>query len=158
MFYKNQIRNIFNGFLILLISSLLSGCAGSYRLSESSLMIEMEKTPCYGYCPVYTIKIGKNGKGLYEGIENTDNVGVFRFKLSKDELAGLIQSFENIHFFELEDRYYKLMSDLPTTWVTYQASGKKKKIMDYYGAPQELRDLEKEIESLVLSRKLKEVK
>ena len=137
---------------------MLEACAGSYHLSESALMLEMKKTPCYGFCPVYTIKIDTNGKGWYEGIENTEYIGVFRFKLAEEELAGLIQSFGNIHFFELEDRYYKLMSDLPTTWVTYRAHGKEKKIMDYYGAPKELKDLEKEIESLVMSRKLKKVK
>ena len=36
--------------------------------------------------------------------------------------------------------------------------GREKKIMDYYGAPKELRDLEKQIANLVLSKKMKRVR
>ena len=158
MFCETRFSIIFNGFLIILITSFFAACAGSYLIAEPDLLTEMKKTPCYGQCPVYTIKISKNGKGLFEGTKNVDNIGTYRFRLSGKEIDELIRSFEKIRFFELEDRYHKFVSDLPTTWLTYRADGKHKKIMDYYGAPQELKNLEMEIEILVLSKKLKKVK
>ena len=137
---------------------MLHTCTGSRLISETDIMIEMKKTPCFGHCPVYTITIGNNGKGLFEGSENVENIGTYRFRLSGVEIEELIISFEKARFFELEDKYYKLMSDLPTTWLTYRANGKQKEIMDYYGAPEELKALENEIETLVLSSKMKKVK
>ena len=118
----------------------------------------MKKSPCFGTCPVYTLKIAKNGKGLFEGEKYTDFIGNYRFKLNKAEIENLHRTFSEIEFFELEDEYYEHVMDLPTTWLTYQNEGRKKKIKDYYGAPQELRELERNIESLVLSKELKAIK
>ena len=117
----------------------------------------MEKTPCYGFCPVYTLKIDQRGKGLFKGVENTDYVGLFSFRLSAGEMDDLRNSFEEAGFFGLENEYYKNVTDLPTIYVTYRNGGKEKKIMDYYGAPQELKNLERKIEALVLSRKMKRI-
>jgi hypothetical protein len=158
MLLKILPRYIFNGFLMLLVCSVLPNCAGSRLIDQQDLAIEMEKTPCYGQCPVYTIKIDKKGKGLFVGNENTGKIGTYSFRLTRAELAELAQSFAEIRFFYLEDRYYEHISDLPTTWLSYQAGGQFKKIMDYYGAPQELKDLEKQIESLVLAKKMKKIR
>jgi hypothetical protein len=95
---------------------------------------------------------------LFTGEKYTDHIGSYRFRLSRAEVEELHQTFAAIGFFDLEDEYYKHVMDLPTTWVTYQVEGRRKKIKDYYGAPKELKDLEKRIESLVLSKQLKAVK
>lgn len=158
MFCEKQSGKLFNGFLILLTASFFAACSGTRPITEADLMAEMKKTPCYGQCPVYTIKISKNGKGVFEGTKNVEKIGTYSFRLSGKEMDELVASFEKIRFFELDDRYHKLVSDLPTTWLTYQTGGKQKKIMDYYGAPKELKDLEKQIETLVLSQEMKKVK
>ena len=158
MFHNSLRPSYFNGFLIILISGLFLNCSGTYILNDVDLIIEMEKTPCFGKCPVYTIRIGKNGKGLYDGIENTQKTGTFRFSLTGEELERLEISFREIHFFELKNEYYKPVSDLPTTYLSYHRGGEHKKIMDYYGAPPELKTLENEIEFLVLSKKMKKVR
>ena len=147
-----------NAFLIVFLSALLVSCSGSSKITEDKLMIEMEKTPCYGQCPVYTIKIDENGHGFFIGIENTEHLGLFSFRLRTEELEALRSSFEAIRFFELEDRYFDYIMDLPTTYVTYRTGSREKKIMDYYGAPGELKDLEKQISTLVLSKKMKRVR
>ena len=92
MFCEIRLRNLFNGFLILLITSFFAACAGSYLIAEPDLLTEMKKTPCYGQCPVYTIKISKNGKGLFEGTKNVDNIGTYRFRLSGKEIDELIET------------------------------------------------------------------
>jgi len=153
---NSSVRSI-NGFLMVIVSAQLISCAGSARFSEDQLIIEMEKTPCYGYCPVYTLKIDQAGNGIFKGVENTDHVGLFTFRLKKEEIAGLRSAFEQAGFFELKDRYHEHVTDLPTTYLSYRFDGKEKKIMDYYGAPQELKDLEKQIETLVLLKNMKKI-
>ena len=118
----------------------------------------MEKTPCYGYCPVYKLRIDQNGHGVFNGIENTDPIGRYSFRLNSQEMAMIIALFENSGFFELEDRYYKNVTDLPTTYIEYRSGERSKKITDYYGAPEKLRDLEDQLEKIVLGQKMKEIR
>ena len=157
MYNKLSCLRGINAFLIVLVSLLIISCAGSSKFTGDKLLMEMEQTPCYGQCPVYPIQIDENGNGLFRGLENTEHLGLYTFRIPADELTRLISSFEQAGFFDLEDRYYKNVTDLPTVYLTYRKDGKEKKIMDYYGAPQELKSLEKQIESLVLSQKMKKV-
>jgi hypothetical protein len=158
MFDKLLAGKCFNAILWILVSFLLNSCSGPKTISEKDLLIELERTPCYGYCPVYTVKIDKSGKGLFEGVENVDNIGRFSFSLHPDELMEIENAFNHADFYQLKNIYYGQVSDLPTTYITYIKDGKRKKIMDYYGAPEELRNLENSIETLVLSKKMKKIR
>ena len=158
MFKLNIRGRSINVFLIFLVWTLLLSCSGSSKIAGGKVIIEMEKTACYGQCPVYTVKIDESGSGLFIGVENTKRLGLYSFQLKPDELSGLIASFEEIRFFELEDRYYDHVTDLPTTYLTYRDDNREKRIMDYYGAPKSLKDLERLIADLVLSKRMKRVR
>ncbi len=149
--------NLINGFLIYFVFLQIVSCSPPSVLPPDRVIIEMEKTPCYGRCPVYTIQIDERGKGLLEGIENTPFTGLHSFRLSRKEVEGLKAGFERIGFFGLQDRYYDHVTDLPTTYLTYRSGSRKKKIMDYFGAPEELKSLEKQIETLVFTKKMKKI-
>ena len=158
MYNKNSSNRGINAFLIVFGTLLIASCAGSSKFSKDNITIEMEKTSCYGSCPVYTLQIDRNGNGRFSGVENTEYIGLYSFRISDEEHLQLKQAFENVGFFDLKDKYYDNVTDLPTIYVTYRDDGRKKKIMDYYGAPPELKDLEKQIESLVLPGKMKKIK
>lgn len=158
MFDKLLAGKCFNAILMVLVSLLLFSCSGPKTIAEEDLLIEMKRTPCYGNCPVYTLKIDKNGKGLFEGVENVEKIGKFSFSLRHDELQELEKTFRQINFYQLKNIYEASVSDLPTTYISYHKDGRRKKIMDYYGAPEELRTLENNIETLVLSKKMKEIR
>ena len=148
----------FNAILMLLVSFSLTTCTITKTIPDEDLLIEMKRTPCYGFCPVYTLRIGKDGKGLFEGVENVEKTGKFSFSLTSEELQELEDTFRQINFYQLQNMYNADVSDLPTTYITYNKDGKRKKIMDYYGAPEELRSLENRIETLVLSKKMRKVR
>lgn len=147
-----------NGFLMVFVSIFLASCSSTSRITDEQIVIEMEKTACYGRCPVYTIKIDKQGTGLFIGVEHTEPLGLYSFRLKKSEMEELHSAFERIGFFGLEDRYYDNISDLPTTYLTYRKESREKKIMDYHGAPPELKQLESRIQELVLSKKMRKVR
>ena len=149
---------MFDKLLMILVSVLFYSCSGPRTITEENLLIELKRTPCYGSCPVYTLKIDKNGKGLFDGVENAERIGSFSFSLSQDELTELENAFLQVDFYQLKNIYDGLVSDLPTTYITYNKDGNRKKIMDYYGAPEELRTLENRIETLVLSKKMRKIK
>jgi hypothetical protein len=148
----------FNAIFMLLASFSICSCSVLKSIPDEDLLIEMKRTPCYGFCPVYTLKISNDGKGLFEGVENVEKTGNFSFSLEQEELLELENAFRLVDFYQLKDIYNVDVSDLPTTYITYNKDGKRKKIMDYYGAPEELRSLENRIETLVLSKKMKKIR
>jgi hypothetical protein len=158
MFDKLLAGKCFNDILMILVSILICSCSVPRTITDEDLLIELKRTPCYGFCPVYTVKIDKNGKGLFEGVENVEKIGRFNFSLRQDELTDLEEAFLQIDFYQLKNIYDGLVSDLPTTYITYNKDGRRKKIMDYYGAPTTLRTLENRIENLVLSKKMKKIR
>ena len=139
------------GFLSLLI---LSPACKMHPVSSNSFdnsVIIMEKTECYGYCPVYTIRIDGKGNVVYEGQKHVKKVGKFEKQLSKKERAAIFTAFERSDFFKLENEYTAGVSDMPTTYVTFEHGGQKKKITDYFGAPESLKKLEALLEAVAES-------
>ncbi|MBX9850224.1 MAG: hypothetical protein K2X86_00525 [Cytophagaceae bacterium] len=139
------------GFLSLLI---LSPACKMHPVSSNSFdssVIIMEKTECYGYCPVYSITIDGTGKVIYEGKKHVKKVGKFERQLSGKEISTIFSAFEHSDFFKLQNEYTAGVSDMPTVYVTFEHQGQKKKITDYYGAPESLKKLEELVEKVALS-------
>ena len=137
--------------LILLISS----CQTSKKVSgvntgdnNSYEVFSLKKTACYGACPVFEMVIFSNLEVTFTGEKNTDKLGLYTSRISQQELSTLRNAFDK-SFFDFEDEYTSAVSDLPTTFVFYSNGQKTKKIRDYTGAPQELKDLEKLLGNLV---------
>jgi len=145
--FKHQLSKIFLIQLILVLAS----CASTSNLdtSNDSLLIEMIRTRCLGNCPDYEVKIYENGNFEFRGAAHVPFIGEYSGKMDVKELKFLKDQLGNIDFFALKERYYQDISDLPTTYITYHKNGKTKKIMDYYGAPPELKALEESIQKFV---------
>lgn len=119
------------------------------QTSQPYLAVSLTKTACYGQCPVYNFKLYSDCTATYNGTAFTDKIGDWKSKLTKKQFNSIIAEFKRSDFFEFKDRYYSEISDLPTTYLYYSDSNRDKKIMDYYGAPQELKDLEAMVEGLI---------
>lgn len=115
---------------------------------EDSTLISLEKTACFGKCPVFKITIYKNGLAIYDGQINVEKKGRFEKKIPNEEIKQLIKSFEESHFFDFKDKYTADMTDLPSTYLTFNNKGKSKKIIDYYDAPDKLKELEAMVENI----------
>lgn len=115
---------------------------------QAEPLITMEKTECFGTCPVYTIRIFADGRAEYEGIKNVQKIGRYQQQLSTETIDSLILAFEAAGFWQMEDEYVAEVTDLPTTYVAFHHQGRSKKIKDLIDAPQQLRDLEQRIGDL----------
>lgn len=131
---------------ITLVLNMLNACS---QTSQPYLTVSLTKTACYGQCPVYDFKLYSDCSATFKGTAFTDKLGDWKSKATKRQFNTLIEAFETSNFFEFEDRYYSEITDLPTTYLFYSDANRDKKIMDYYGAPQELKDLEAMVESLI---------
>lgn len=137
-------------FLILLINVNPVMAATQLNLADSlNRVIVLETTPCYGTCPVQKLEIFADGQAHYQGIANTERQGEYRLKLRPSALKALQKCFRDARFFEFKDSYQQKVSDLPSTYLTFSEEGRTKTILDYYGTPEAIKQLENEVLALL---------
>ncbi|MEM0941529.1 MAG: DUF6438 domain-containing protein [Bacteroidota bacterium] len=135
----------FSSLLIITFSYLSSYLASQVSKPLSSYT----KTSCMGSCPAFRFEVYMNGKAFYTGKENVERLGKWSADVSDSELEEIKSIFEKNDFFSFKDRYYAEISDLPVTYIEFRSDGKEKKVMDYYGAPLKLKQLEQEVEAII---------
>ena len=151
-------------FLCCLTTALLPlvaiGC--SSNLKTEGVVITMERTACYGTCPVYTLMVKGDGTVIYDGKDFVKVKGKQITNISKDKIKQLVEEFYEIDYFSFEDSYtYKVnddgsrtvVQDLPTTKTSITIEGKTKSVDNYYGAPEKLKALEDKIDEMCNSKK-----
>ena len=70
----------------------------STKSVQNEPLLYLQKTACFGACPIYKATIYSDGKIMYNGEKFTPYIGETETQLSKKELNNLIQDFEDIQF------------------------------------------------------------
>jgi len=124
-------------------------------------MVTLERTACLGTCPVYTVSIDALGNVVYEGKRHVRVTGRQTARISPSRIADILERAERLRFFDLENQYLEAdypdgskgtVTDLPTTIITLTHAGRSKRIVDYYGAPAGLTDLERLVDEVAGTR------
>jgi len=148
--------------LLLLISILFVSCKTnkvnskeikkevSAPILKETLFIRMERTPCLGKCPMYTLQIFNTGNVSYIGKNFVDKVGTYSMKLTNAELELIKSKLKEIDFFNLKDKYDRNVTDVPACYLSVILDDKKKKVIDRVDGPKKLKELEKLIDKIVL--------
>ncbi len=111
---------------------------------EVKKIISINRGACFGTCPIYFISIFSDQSAIYHGKKFVEKIGEIEFKLSEEEINSILQKANKINYCQLEDEYFEHISDLPRTYVQIF----DKKVLDYYGAPKELKELEELIDNI----------
>ena len=118
-------------------------------------LIQLQRTSCYGPCPIYTVSIDARGVVTYVGEKFVRVVGRQTARIDPMIVAKLLARAESIRFFDLRNAYRTIenpdgststVTDLPTTIVTVTANGRTKTVEDYVAAPDALKEFEREID------------
>jgi hypothetical protein len=124
--------------------------------------VRLQRTSCFGPCPMYTVTIDARGKVTYEGEGGVRVIGRRTARIDQSTVAELLAKAESIHFFRMRDAYRAIrypdgtmMSgiDGPTAFVTVTVNGQTKKVEDYLGAPDSLVAFEREIDGAAGTRR-----
>jgi hypothetical protein len=126
----------------------------SEALSEDEyVIITLERTACFGTCPVYSLTIRGEGTVVYEGKDHVEIKGKVETTITQDQIDELISEFEKVDYFALEGSYTaRTITDAPTVITSISIDGKTKTIEHYHGdfsAPEKLRELEDRIDEIV---------
>lgn len=125
--------------------------ASKGRAEAPPTKISLERTPCFGTCPVYKLTVYSDGKVEYEGKDHVKEKGSRSSKIDEKLFLRLMNKVDEIGFFKLNDRYEGRVTDLPTRITTVTKGDVSKTVRNYYGGPKGLHDLEQLIDEVTNS-------
>jgi hypothetical protein len=109
--------------------------AGSQTNLSANEVIRIERTPCFGRCPVYQATISKDGTIRYRGERFVEKVGNWKGTVNKQDLARIQRLSDKLGFFSLKASYRLPVTDLPTTIVTIRKGNQVKRVSCYGEEP-----------------------
>ncbi|GBE90828.1 DUF6174 domain-containing protein [Nostoc cycadae] len=119
-------------------------------------IITLQRTACFGACPIYTITIFPDGRVVYEGERFVKVVGKRTAKISPQAVRRLVAEFDKVNYFSLPSNYQGGPTDLPSA-ITSLTLGRQQKTVNHYlgspNAPQALTALENKIDAVVNSQR-----
>jgi len=116
----------------------------------NSLHIRMERTACYGTCPVYSVEIAGDGTVTFIGERYVNATGQQTAHIAKAKVQELFKKFEKCEFFWTRDAYEASITDMPSTIVSISFDTRSKSVTDYAGEragmPKAIAELEEAID------------
>jgi len=157
-----------SAFLFLLSALLLFGCkskeqATAATTSEPSpnketvaegpqVLASIERTSCFGKCPIYKAIFFDNGEVRYVGKNFVENVGTYTTLISMDDLESINEFAAEIGYFDMEDAYPTPIADFPKCITSFRTDGKEKSILNGENAPRDLIGFERHLDGLLKDR------
>lgn len=119
---------------------------------DTVFLASILRTPCYGKCPHYEIRLYASGYAVYEGKAHTPRFGKYEARLdSAMIIAALNAKIEEVNYFNFEMQYpvnSRGITDFPLTVTSYRENYKKKMVYNRNDAPPKLVEYEKFFDKL----------
>lgn len=125
------------------------------HVDPHSLLATIERGPCYGTCPVYSLTVYRDGAVDYEGKQYVKKVGKAKGTITAEQVAALDKMFIDGKYLDYKSAYESYdVTDSPSAKTSYQAidAEKLKTVSHYYGdrsAPESLGKLEHDFDTIV---------
>ena len=131
--------------------------------AASGAAITLERTACFGECPVYRIAVSPAGLVTYEGSANVRQIGSASAQIPPDRINALLVELERAGYFTFASRYAaseptcrRYSTDSPTAISSATFKGRTQRIEHDYGCggvPGALTVLEKRIDEVLGSHR-----
>lgn len=147
---------------IVCIGPVLNGhIAASASRPRRTKVVTLERTRCFGACPVYKLTIFSDGRVDYEGIKYVRKIGKATGHISRARLNDLVGEFTNVDYFNLPASYTpgtkqcpQVVTDMPSAITSLTWRRRSHSVNHYHGcggpsALESLTELEKKIDEVV---------
>ncbi len=147
-------------FFLFSIALLASACC-KYKTQGSIAayeVITIERTGCFGKCPVYRAVIMSDGTAVYEGTREVEKKGKHSAKLNCKTFNTLLKQAEAMKFIDFADKYPtdgRAIVDLPALNISFNDGTKTKKVIGKQGAPPAYYEFGKAIDAALNEAKWK---
>jgi hypothetical protein len=118
--------------------------------AADSLVLSIERTPCFGACKAYRLHVYRSGYATYEGRVNVEKEGMHEARVGRDTLDAILREAERIGFFALDDVYDSPVTDLPSTIIHIALDKRDKRVLGRVGTPASFRSFAEYIEELLV--------
>jgi hypothetical protein len=124
----------------------------SYRVAD--VVIGLERTACFGTCPIYRVSVSGDGAVEYQGVRFVQTVGVEKATVDPEQVLSLLNEFLRVRFFDAADRYAGserarragsdfviesvVVTALPSQILTLRLGERTKRVVLYDNDPLEL--------------------
>ena len=114
-----------------------------------SLVVRLQRTACFGRCPIYTLSLYKGGTAIYKGEKWVEKEGLYKGRVSESNLNNIISKAKKVGFYEMDNQYdNEYVTDLPSTITTLKGESGFKMVANRYEGPELLYELEKLIDEV----------
>jgi hypothetical protein len=139
--------------LIMMLSLLVvTTAAVSAQGSAAEPVITLERTACFGTCPVYRVSIFEDGTVRYNGSDFVSVTGEQTNQIDPATVSQMVQAIAEAGYFEWDEAYQnQSVTDLATVTTSVTRDGETHQIVHYlgdFGAPAALSFLEQWIDDM----------
>jgi hypothetical protein len=123
--------------------------------------ITLERTACFGGCPVYRITASSSGAVSYQGAAHVRHLGSATGQVPAERIGALLKELDEAGYFSFSNRYTsaeascgRYATDLPTIITSATLNGRTKRVehdQGCSGAPGALIVLERKIDDVLNS-------
>ena len=134
------------------------GEPGAAAAAAEPPVVTLERTPCFGTCPVYQVSISRSGAVRFVGKQHVIRQGEARAEIPAARVDSLLHELEAGGYFGFADAYVmsspacgQYATDSPTVITSASAGGRTKTIRHDFGCsavPRELGRLERLIDDV----------
>lgn len=99
-------------------------------------VMTLERTACFGTCPVYGVAVHADGTVVYLGMDHVDQLGVRVAQVEPDQVEFLAMQTASAGYFGWQDEYLnQLVTDQPYVYTSLTWDDQFKAINRYDGDP-----------------------
>ena len=120
--------------VILPIIFILSVAVVGAQDNKAKPVITLERTACFGTCPIYTISIFENGDVVYNGEKFVTVTGEQKSQIDPETVKAMVAAFEKAGYFDWKEAYdTQMVTDLPSAITSVTHNGETHQINHYLG-------------------------
>tara|TARA_Y100000385_G_scaffold256147_1_gene282320 strand:+ start:639 stop:1100 length:462 start_codon:yes stop_codon:yes gene_type:complete len=134
----------------------LAACVGSKKQTsvlvyepEAIDMVLLQRTGCFGTCPIYKVAIFGNGIVAYEGTAYTDYEGKYTGQIDLDDAKKLFNTLHSLDWENYPAEYPIDNQDFPQFLINYKTTEIDKQVKGNTGAADDLISLSLEIDRII---------
>lgn len=131
----------------------LSNAAPVTATEPHVVLATLERTACYGTCPIYKVTVYRDGAIEWAGEKFVKVVGAASGHATAAQLQKLRDAFARADYAALRDKYESYdVTDNPSAITSFSDGGRVKTVSHYYGdthVPESLGQLETAIDEIL---------
>ena len=137
---KNILQPAVLGFLVVACSQ---GGSGNWHPEPGSMefdSIVLQRTACFGQCPVYSVEIHANGQVKYIGEEFVSVKGIRHSSIPRANVELLAAALRHVKFAQMHEKYQfeadgcvNMPTDLPSLSISVTKAGRTQNVSFYTG-------------------------